>query len=183
MADLLIPDSDETELTDDQYRALLSADLEGNTVATAYLEQDVEEWYAGLVALLQDLESQFSKRKADAATFQNECHHRSGGKKEWFDYKADYDHWRGSANYFKGLVTGRLMEVKAMRFEQRDEQHSERDDVVLLRQILACLLRIEDKLHTSSGTSRRRPQEDQDQEGPVAHWVPLGGHQRVSPST
>jgi hypothetical protein len=144
-----LPDFDE-ELDDAGYRRVLVADLRGDERATKYLEQDLGEWLSGLTSLHQDLEAQFASRKGNAITFQNECvQHRK--KQEWFDYKADYERWRGGANSFKRRLVARLREVKAMSRDQNREQNPSYygEQVRLLGDILGCLERIEAKLDSS----------------------------------
>jgi hypothetical protein len=146
---VVIPDSVDADLTEDQYYAILRADIDGNEAATAFLMQDAEEWLQRLIELFQSIETQFSQRKAEAMEFQNACLRKGGrGKQEWFDYKQEWDTWRGSANHLKKLVVARQREVKTIRSEQNRDNHPGFHDrqITLLQEILASLQRIEQKL-------------------------------------
>lgn len=155
---LIIPDvgaGESADLDEDEYRRILRADLDGNEKAAVFLGLDVEGWHQGLQEFAQDIEGQFSKRKAESLAFQNECYQRAGGKQEWFAYKVEYDQWRAAANHVKRLATARLREVREMLKEAHKEANPQWDRARLgemLEEILVRLTRIEAQLSSGSGS-------------------------------
>jgi hypothetical protein len=127
--------------TDEEYRSIIRAELDGDAEAASYLEQNIDEWHRGLQELFLDIEAQFAKRKGDALAFQQVCLREDRPKREWFDYKAEYDQWRGRAAHFKKIVQARLAEVKEMRQGQHDD-HQE-SLMSLVHEIIQRLERIE----------------------------------------
>jgi hypothetical protein len=68
-------------------------------------EENLQLWSDFLHELNKDLESQFMERKADAQAFQNACFNAGPeGKREWFEYKAQYDQWRAGARRFQAGI-------------------------------------------------------------------------------
>lgn len=87
-------------LNHDALRSLVAQEARGKASpeASAELreEANLQLWSDILHELNKDLESQFMERKADAQIFQNACFGAGPkGKREWFEYKAQYDSWRG----------------------------------------------------------------------------------------
>lgn len=154
---VFIPTDYDADLSEDEYVAILRADMEGDERATDWLMHDVDEWFQGLVRLTQSVDAQLSARRAKAQEFQNECRrHGPGGRDPWFEYEQDYQKWRGSAVSFKSRVVNRQREVKLIRDKQAHERHNRtaehgarRDNPMILpvlEEILATLQRIEKRL-------------------------------------
>jgi hypothetical protein len=95
-------------------------------------EENLQLWSDFLHELNKDLESQFMERKADAQAFQNACFNAGPeGKREWFEYKAQYDQWRAGARRFQAGIQQRIKENRQM---MRDLQRT--DDRQLYRDML-----------------------------------------------
>jgi hypothetical protein len=87
------------------------------------MAENLQLWSDLLHELNKDLESQFMERKADAQAFQNACFSAGPeGKREWFEYKAQYDSWRAGARRFQAGIQQRIKENRQM---MRDLQRAE----------------------------------------------------------
>lgn len=86
-------------------------------------EENLQLWSDVLHELNKDLESQFMERKADTQAFQNACFGAGPqGKREWFEYKAQYDAWRAGARRFQAGIQQRIKENRQV---MRDLQSTE----------------------------------------------------------
>ncbi len=85
------------------FRELVAKEAKGQAEpeAAAFLrsEAGLRRWANALRELTRELETQFAKRKADAESFQNAClaEGSDADKREWYEYKAEYDRWRAVA--------------------------------------------------------------------------------------
>lgn len=85
----------------------------------AWLNDHLEAWRDGLVAVIQDLAVQFTNRKAEAAAFKAECFANGrDGRQRWSAYQGEEGEWRGRANGLNRRLSKRLREVKQMIHEQ-----------------------------------------------------------------
>lgn len=118
---------DLSTLDHDALRSLVAQEARGKAgpEASAELreEANLQLWSDLLHELNKDLESQFMERKADAQAFQNACFGAGPeGKREWFEYKAQYDSWRAGARRFQAGIQQRIKENRQM---MRDLQRTE----------------------------------------------------------
>lgn len=96
-------------------RQMIEDELRGALETRRLLEVDPEAWRDGLVAIVQDVDTQFSRRQAAAQTMKAECLELGAeGRARWVAYAAQYREWRGAANGYKRRVVARLREVKAL---------------------------------------------------------------------
>jgi excisionase family DNA binding protein len=121
---------------DPEFQDLVGRDVRGNSTpeehALLRAAQNVQLWRDGLRAILSDLQTQFAERKATAEKFRTECFRKGeSGKKEWFDYKAELDAWRGGALRFKRSVELQLAEAKRL-----SQEHQQQDEKERFRQLL-----------------------------------------------
>ncbi len=81
-------------------------------------DENLNEWVRVLQDKRADVEAQFLQRKAEAQDFQNQCHQMGPtGKSEWFEYKAQYDHWRSGARRWLQSIVNALNRAKQARYE------------------------------------------------------------------
>lgn len=155
MTDLTILDLDD-EIDEATYGKIVEAELRGNEAATAYLEDDLDRWIHGLQQIIQDVQAQFARRRADDATFQQECIAAGhDGKQAWFARSAQSDQWRGAANGFVKHAAARLREVKLMRHDQNNAASDRPNIIAMLQDALNRLGRIEAALaEAGSGVAR-----------------------------
>ena len=88
---------------DPEFLDLLGRDVRGQSTQEerSFLRSppNLQLWRNGLKAILSDLETQNIQRKADAEAFRTDCMRKGpSGKQEWFDYKAEWDAWKGGAS-------------------------------------------------------------------------------------
>jgi hypothetical protein len=125
------------ERVDDQeFLDLLGRDVRGQSTQEerSFLRspENLQLWRNGLKAILSDLETQNIQRKADAEAFRTDCMRKGpSGKQEWFDYKAEWDAWKGGAARFKRSVQMNLAEAK-----QLAQEHQQYDEKERFRQLL-----------------------------------------------
>jgi hypothetical protein len=90
-------------------------------------EPNLQRWSDALHEINKDLEAQFMERKADAQVVQNECFAAGPeGKRRWFEYKAQYDHWRAGARRFHKGIQMRIKENKALMRDLSDANEVKR---------------------------------------------------------
>ena len=111
-------------------RALTEADLRGESPPSvrAYLVEHADEWCDTLGDLLSDVNAQLQQRKAEAQVKQNECHampSEAGGKREWFEYRGEYESWRARTVRFKSFVERRKREANRILKERRLDRHDD----------------------------------------------------------
>ncbi len=113
------------------FRALVAQDARGQATpeAAAFLrsEAGLQRWSDTLRELKKELEAQFGQRAADAQSFQNECFAAGPeGKREWFEYKAQYDQWRAGARRFTNSIEAKLAENKRLMRGSKGVTHEQR---------------------------------------------------------
>lgn len=109
--------------TSSDTRDLIVAEIRGDEDARAALMDNLPWWQDGLVALIQDVDAQFTTRRAEADQYRVQCQAQGpSGKQAWFAYDADHRTWRGAANGFKRRLVARLREVKEMIKAQNIER-------------------------------------------------------------
>lgn len=125
------------------FRALVAQDARGQATpeAAAFLrsEKGLQRWSDTLRELKKELEAQFGQRAADAQGFQNQCFAAGQeGKREWFEYKAQYDQWRAGARRFHASVQAKIKENKSLMKDSRAAGEGERyaSERVLYRKML-----------------------------------------------
>lgn len=106
---------------DDVIKSYIFGDLDEQM--TAQLEADPFRLHSSLVAVLQGVDAQLTMRKADADLYQNDCLASGNGKSDWFQYKAEYEEWRGRAVGFKRHVVAKLQHVKELRGAAKSQRH------------------------------------------------------------
>lgn len=92
---------------------MIADEVRGDASLRPELEADLHAWRDGLITLMQDIEAQFALRRGERAAFQAECF-ATGDKRAWFAFDAEYEEWRGAANFMKRKVTERMREVKRL---------------------------------------------------------------------
>ena len=124
-------DAEYAALNNEDFRRLVATDARNQSTpdAAAFLRSgpNLQRWSDALHELNKDLEAQFMERKADAQVFQNACFAAGPeGKREWFEYKAQYDQWRAGARRFHAGIQAKIKENKTLMREHATENDRER---------------------------------------------------------
>lgn len=112
-------------------RDLTVRDIRGETTPeeAEYLRQpqNIKAWLRHITELGEDIKVQHTERRAEADRKQQECF-RSGpeGKNEWFEFRAQYQTWRGAARRYEIGINAARAEAKelqhTLRLDQRDNR-------------------------------------------------------------
>jgi hypothetical protein len=123
-----------------EFQDLVGRDVRGKSTPEEHSllrsPENLQLWRDGLRAILSDLETQRIQRKADAEAFRTECFRKGqSGKQEWFDFKAEWDAWKGGASRFTRSVQTSLAEAKRLA-----QEHQQQDEKERFRQLLVEFL-------------------------------------------
>ena len=89
--------------------------------------QMIDAWRDALVTVNQEIQTQFAQRRATSEEEHARCLAGGpSGKASWFEYKLQYDRWRGAANAFKHKVEERLRENKRLLRDRRIARSEQR---------------------------------------------------------
>jgi len=126
-------------MTDD-FQKYLELDLKGqlspDDPGFAILEEDLQLWRDSLVAKAQELDRQFTERRAASLLDRSRL------------ARINYESWRKSACGYKEIISSRLRDVKAWLKEQNQEEHGNTYQTtnLLLEKIVVLLESIERKM-------------------------------------
>ena len=127
------------DFDDERFKEIVVDDAKGVGAPgmDMYLREDatLDRWRATLVGIKQDLDFQYSAKKAEFDEIRSECF-ASGDSGEFYRQQAIYGNWKRSVQMFQRSIVNRIIESKSLIKERNvdaSESHTHRYVVELRR--------------------------------------------------